>query len=60
MNPPGERFVKPSQVSAKLGLTKNQIYDLVITGELEAIRIGPRALRISEASLDQFIEKQRV
>jgi len=36
------------------------VYELIKDGQLIAIRVGRRALRISEASLNRFIEAGKV
>ena len=43
-----------------LSCTDRHIYDLIVEGALDAIKVGGRAMRVSEKSLEEFIEKQKV
>jgi hypothetical protein len=37
------------------------VYNLIKTGKIDAVRVGPRSgLRITELSLDRFIDVRRV
>ena len=53
-------WLHPWKVAEYLDCTREHVYDLVHQGQLEAIKLGPRALRISEVSLQGFIEKMKV
>lgn len=55
-----EKWIQVSVVAKRLSCSRDKIYDLIAEGELEAIRLGARALRVNEASLEFFIEKNRV
>lgn len=54
------RWLKPWRVARRLDCSPDHVYDLVLVGELEAVKFGKRALRISEASLEQFLTKHRI
>lgn len=43
-----------------LDCKERHIYDLIVAGELLAIRIGSQARRISEKSLNDYIEKNKI
>lgn len=43
-----------------LSCTERHIFDLIAEGYLIAIKVGSRAVRVSEKSLEEFIEKQKV
>jgi excisionase family DNA binding protein len=43
-----------------LSCTEKHIYFLIQEGSLQSIKIGNRAVRISEKSLRDFIEKNKV
>jgi excisionase family DNA binding protein len=43
-------------VAERLNCSKRYVYTLIETGRLEAIRLGPRGLRVSEAALGEFLE----
>ena len=53
-------WLHPWKVAEYLDCTKRHVYELVAQGQLEAIKLGPRALRISEISLQGFIDKMKV
>lgn len=42
----------------RLGCTTAHIYNLVRDGHIDAVRIGKRGIRISEQSLDAFIQSR--
>lgn len=50
-------YLQLKKAAVLLGLSEAEIRDLVKAGELEAIHFGPRALRISEESLMEFLKK---
>ncbi|MBW1992226.1 MAG: helix-turn-helix domain-containing protein [Deltaproteobacteria bacterium] len=53
-------WLQPWRVAKYLDCSREHVYQLVAQGKLEAIRLGPRAIRISEASLQGFINKMKV
>jgi excisionase family DNA binding protein len=55
-----DRYLPMHQVAEKLCCPKQYIYTLIKEGRLTAIRIGSRAIRISEKSLTGFIESNKV
>ena len=55
-----DRYLPVHQVAERLGCMNQYIYTLIKEGRLTAIRIGSRAIRISEKSLSGFIESNRV
>lgn len=46
----------PLEVAKMLGLSKNQIHNLLRTRELTSVKIG-RSRRISRADIDAFLER---
>lgn len=56
----GLQLLKPDAVAVRLACTRKHVYALVALGALEAVKIGPRGLRITEASLARFVERNRV
>ena len=50
-----EKYTTVQTVAERLSCTDNYVYALVRDGKLKAVKIGERALRISESSFDQFI-----
>ena len=54
------RHLQIKKVAHLLDCSKEHIYHLIRTGQLDAIRVGPRALRISEKTISRFLVKQKV
>ena len=54
------RLLNVHHVDRRLGCSNNTIYSLIQGGSLKAIRIGKRALRITESSLIEFLESREV
>jgi len=46
------------EVAAALGIGRTKIYELIATGQLEAVHIG-RSCRVPADSLDIFVERLR-
>lgn len=55
-----DRYVTMAVVAEMLSCTERHVYDLIMEGALVAIKVGSRAIRISERSLSEFIEKNKV
>jgi len=55
-----DRYVTMAVVAEMLSCTERHVYDLIMEGALVAIKVGSRAIRISERSLGGFIEKNKV
>ena len=43
------------RVARLLDVTKKRIYQMVNEGKLEAVRLGPRSMRITRDSIDAFL-----
>lgn len=56
----GGHWLRPHRVANFLDCSKDHVYDLVHLGELEAIRLGVRDIRISEESLQKFLDRQKL
>lgn len=54
------KYMSIETVAEILCCSDRHIYRLIIEGKLEAIKIGNRAYRVSEKSLEDFIEKGKV
>lgn len=54
------RYVTVEAIAGSLSCSVAHVRKLIIDGKLEAIKIGTRAIRVSEKSLHRFIEMQRV
>lgn len=55
-----ERYYYVGRVAEKLECSKRHVYNLINSGQLKAIKIGSRALRIPESSLNAFISNREV
>jgi len=60
MKDTADRYISAQKVAEILSCTDQYVYSLVREETLDAIKIGPRALRISERSLNAFIDAGRV
>ncbi|MCG6534358.1 MAG: helix-turn-helix domain-containing protein [Syntrophales bacterium LBB04] len=54
------RYITIQHAAERISATDRHIYALIQEGTLKAIRIGPRALRVSERSLEEFIDSRQV
>ncbi|SEM33026.1 DNA binding domain-containing protein, excisionase family [Syntrophus gentianae] len=50
-----DRFISVQAVADKLSCTEHHVYYLIREGSIKAIKIGPRAIRVSWNSLQEFI-----
>lgn len=57
---PPDRFLSVQRVAEILSCTDRYVYDLIQAGSITAIKLGDRALRISEKSLKAFISTRTV
>jgi excisionase family DNA binding protein len=48
-----------SKVARWLDVTKKRVYHLIQEGKLEAVRLGPRQMRISRDSLEAYMQRLR-
>jgi excisionase family DNA binding protein len=55
-----DRYIPMTAVADVLACTERHVYDLVTEGKLKAIKVGSRAIRISEQSLCDFIKNNTV
>lgn len=52
-----EQLLTVTQLTKKLNLGKSSVYDLLRSGRLKAVRLGPRGrLRIRESDLEAFLK----
>ncbi len=50
-----EKWLQVQSVAETLGCTTKYVYVLIQQGDLKAMKLGERALRVSEQSLQAFI-----
>lgn len=55
-----DKYLTMQVVADILSCSERHIYDLIVEGALTAIKVGGRAVRISEQSLIEFIEKRKI
>jgi excisionase family DNA binding protein len=53
------RCWRVARVAAHLDVSRKRVYQLVGEGQLEAVRVGPRMMRILLPSLERYIEGRR-
>ncbi len=51
-------LLTPEEAARRLSLARSTLYELVLTGEIESIKIG-RSRRIPVGALTDFIERKR-
>lgn len=57
---PQGRLLDRTQTAARLNVSKMTVRRLGAAGLLEEIRVSPRAIRITEASVERHLAKSRV
>ncbi len=55
-----DRLIHVQQVARYLGVSRKRVYQMVSEGKLDSVRLSPRALRITESSINQFIKESLV
>lgn len=48
-------LLTPKQVAESLGIHLNTVYRLIANGDLTAVRVGPKLLRVSKKSLGDYV-----
>ncbi len=51
------QFTYIRKAAQELCCTERHIYDLIKSGKLKAIRLGPRGLRVLKSTIDAYIKK---
>ena len=52
-------WLKVPEAAELLGLPKTRTYELIHCGELPAVRIGERSIRVNRAELERFLLENR-
>jgi excisionase family DNA binding protein len=55
-----DKYISVQAVAETLSCTDQYVYVLIREGSLAAIKIGQRAIRVSEKSLNEFIAGNRI
>jgi excisionase family DNA binding protein len=51
----GKEALKPSEAAAVIGVGKDRMREILASGELEVVRLGPRLVRIPVESLRAWL-----
>jgi excisionase family DNA binding protein len=54
-----EEWLKVPDVAKELGIPRSRAYALIAQGDLPAVRIGARTLRVPRSELRRFLLKER-
>lgn len=54
------KLLRVYRVAAILDCSKSQVYVLVQRGDLIAVRLGPRGIRITAKSVDEFMARNEL
>ncbi len=52
-------WLKVSEAAELLGLPRTRTYELIQRGELPAVRIGERSIRVNRRELERFLLESR-
>jgi excisionase family DNA binding protein len=52
-----KRLLTIKEASDRLGLSRSTVYPLVMTGQVQSVKIG-RARRIPVSAIDEFVERK--
>lgn len=52
-------LLTPKQVAHTLGVHLNTVYRLIANGDLTAVRIGPKLLRVNRDALNNYMKGQQ-
>lgn len=59
MGPDERCWLKVEEAARELAIPRTRAYELIAQGELPAVRIGLRSIRVNRAELEQFLLKNR-
>lgn len=54
-----KKWLKVPEAAELLGLPKTRTYELIQAGELPAVRIGERSIRVNRQELERFLLETR-
>lgn len=52
------RLLRIPEAAAELSIGRSRLYELIQAGELRAVKIGSRGVRIPDAELDRFVAER--
>ena len=53
-------LMRVRRVANMLDVTAKRVYQMVTEGKIEAVKIGPRSMRIVRDSVDRYMEGNRI
>jgi excisionase family DNA binding protein len=53
-------WLKVPEVAEELGIPRTRAYELIQRGQIPAVRVGQRSIRVNRQELEQFLLSQRV
>lgn len=59
METEGREWLKVPEVAAELGIPRTRCYELIARGELPAVRIGVKSIRVNRVELERFLLEDR-
>jgi len=57
--PSGDKWISYEEAAARIGASRGAIVTLIRRGAIEAVKLSPRLLRVSERSLERYIQQKR-
>lgn len=55
----GKTWLKVPEAATELGIPRTRCYELIARGELPAVRIGERSIRVNRKELERFLMEDR-
>ena len=52
-------WLKVPEVAEELGIPRSRAYDLIQRGDLPAVRVGERSIRVNRRELERFLLESR-
>jgi excisionase family DNA binding protein len=52
-------WLKVPEAAELLGINRTRAYELIASGDLPAVRVGERSIRVNRAELERFLLEQR-
>jgi excisionase family DNA binding protein len=53
------QWVTVPQIAKELGIPRSRCYELIAKGQLPAVRVGERSLRVHRGQLERYLLEQR-
>jgi excisionase family DNA binding protein len=58
-SPSAKSWLTVPETAAELGIPRTRCYELIQRGELPAVRVGERSIRVNRAELERFLLEDR-